>query len=204
MDEEIKILKKKRELFDEVRNLKYYISPEVYNYLIKLISLDIPVLYDDEINEFLENFDIFNDIAIFNICNRCKKIIEKELDNSLNIENTDYVYIINEESLSLDLFSVYIGNKIYISICNEFNKKDKIKKLKQELELLEKISKETLVNNNYKKMILNNKLSFYQKKGNEIEMISNKLNELLSIELCIDKNEKEPIKKLSRIEIKTF
>lgn len=64
-------------LIEKIKYLEPYLAKDVTEYLYALVNLEITVFSNEKYNEFLKTFDLFLDIACYNLYERSVKLIEQ-------------------------------------------------------------------------------------------------------------------------------
>lgn len=183
--------KDKNILIQKLKYLEQFLSKDVIDYLYSLINLEITVFNHEKYNSFLKDFDLFLDIACYNLYGRSVKLINNgeiptdliqfrmDLEGSYSIsyyQDSDYDFLrINKSH----------DNKCNLYYQEIFDSNKELEKCEKELEKLttesrlyckpsylyfDVFSRETKIKE---------KMEFIKKYGSELELLTDLFNKIL-------------------------
>ena len=97
---DINFLKKKEELLFKINELRKYWNEDGINYLLSLIMLKSSIFNNIDLAEYLGGYDIFRDVANYNICYKTINTIE----NLNKIDQNKFVAYFTLNSLIIYYF----------------------------------------------------------------------------------------------------
>lgn len=123
---DINFLKKKEELLFKINELRKYWNEDGINYLLSLIMLKSSIFNNIDLAEYLGGYDIFRDVANYNICYKTINTIE----NLNKIDQNKFVAYFTLNSLIIYYF---INSSTYFKVFQyDFAKSDNLNLLNKD------------------------------------------------------------------------
>lgn len=213
MNNEIKILKIKKHLLEEVEMLRNYFRPELISYLESLIMLEVPALKNINYNSFFDqfnsldnkNYNLFSEIVLYNICNRLTNILSFE-NITITNEKNEYCFSYEKDDRVIDIFSAVKAKKIYINVSDYFFNEEMLENLNEKyasiISLYNSVSSIYSLDNKKRKIVhISKDINFYEENGIDVQKVLNSASYLIQNELLISNCDKGLVRQFSNLEI---